>query len=337
MRPTALPHWQQPERALIERPSRPRLSANQTYSKTQSFLPTPLVWFKRAAVTLEDRPTAESGAPVSLPAGLYIVATPIGNLGDMTFRAVDTLRSCDVIACEDTRVTGKLLARYAIKTRMQRYDDHASDSARTHLIDQAGFGPVALVSDAGTPLVSDPGYRLVREAREAGVKVTSIPGACAAVTGLTLSGLPNDRFLFAGFLPVKDKARREALERLGGIAATLIFYETGPRLARSLKAIGDVWPNRDVCVARELTKLHEDCQTGTAETLLEHYTAHPAKGEIVLLVGPPMDEPLQTDPDALLREALKDLPVSKAAGKVAKATGLDRQSLYARAMELKSE
>lgn len=278
-----------------------------------------------------------SDVSATLEPGLYIVATPIGNLGDMTFRAVDTLRACETIACEDTRVTGRLLSRYEIKTRMQRYDDHASDAVRARLIEQAASEPVALVSDAGTPLVSDPGYRLVREAQEAGVAVTSIPGACAAVVGLTLSGLPNDRFLFAGFLPVKDKARREAFEAVGEVAATLVFYETGPRLVRSLEALADLWPDRDVSVARELTKLHEECRTGTASELAAHYTEHPPKGEIVLLVAPPGEVANDADPDALLREALKDLPVSKAAGKVSKATGIDRQTLYARAMELKGE
>ncbi|MEM7688162.1 MAG: 16S rRNA (cytidine(1402)-2'-O)-methyltransferase [Pseudomonadota bacterium] len=275
--------------------------------------------------------------PETLEPGLYIVATPIGNLGDMTFRAVDTLKACALIACEDTRVTGRLLTRYAIKTRMQRYDDHASDAVRSRLIEQAASEPIALVSDAGTPLVSDPGYRLVRKARAAGVVVTSIPGACAAVTGLTLSGLPNDRFLFAGFLPVKDKARRAAFEAVEAVPATLIFYETGPRLVRSLEALAQLWPTREVAVARELTKLHEECRTGLASELAEHYSAHPPKGEIVLLIGPPDESACEADPDALLREALQDLPVSKAAGKVAKATGLDRATLYARAMELKSQ
>ncbi|MEM7700602.1 MAG: 16S rRNA (cytidine(1402)-2'-O)-methyltransferase [Pseudomonadota bacterium] len=279
----------------------------------------------------------ESNTPEILQPGLYIVATPIGNLGDMTFRAVDTLRSASVIACEDTRVTGRLLARYDIKTRMQRYDDHASDVVRTRLIEQAGSEPIALVSDAGTPLVSDPGYRLVRDARDVGVMITSIPGACAAIAGLTLSGLPNDRFLFAGFLPVKDKARRAAFETVAEVPATLIFYETGPRLVRSLETLAEIWPNREVSVARELTKLHEDCRTGAAQTLAEHYRAQPPKGEIVLLVAPPGEESSDLDPDELLREALKDLPVSKAAGRVAKATGLDRQTLYARAMELKGQ
>lgn len=280
-------------------------------------------------------PTSESINPKPLEPGLYIVATPIGNLGDITLRAIDVLRGVSVIACEDTRVTGKLLKACDVHTRMQRYDDHASPAVRAKLIAMAKSEPVALVSDAGTPLVSDPGYRLVRDAREAGVNVTTIPGACAAVAGLTLSGLPNDRFLFAGFLPVKDKARGDVLKDLGAIEATLIFYETGPRLERSLKAIAQVWPAREISVARELTKLHEECRMGTAEELADHYAKHPPKGEIVLLVGPPVHERIDADPDALLQDALQEMSASKAAGKVAKATGLDRQTLYARAVELK--
>ena len=278
-----------------------------------------------------------SATPEPLEPGLYIVATPIGNLGDITVRAVDVLRRVEVIACEDTRVTGKLLKVCEIATRMQRYDDHASEKTRTYLIERARGEAVALVSDAGTPLVSDPGYRLVREARAAGVMVTSIPGPCAAITGLTLAGLPNDRFLFAGFLPVKDKARGDVMAELGAVDATLVFYETGPRLERSLRAMAEAWPLREVAVARELTKLHEECRTGTAASLADHYAAHPPKGEIVLLVGPPVEPPSAADPDALLRAALAEMSVSKAAGQVAKATGLDRQTLYARAVELKSE
>ncbi|AOL23556.1 16S rRNA (cytidine1402-2'-O)-methyltransferase [Erythrobacter litoralis] len=270
-----------------------------------------------------------------LGAGLYIVATPIGNLGDITLRAVDVLKRAALIACEDTRVTGKLLKAVGADARMQRYDDHASEDTRRRILDRARAEPVALVSDAGTPLVSDPGYRLVREAREEGIAVTTIPGPCAAIAGLTLAGLPNDRFLFAGFLPVKEKARGEILQELGEVDATLVFYETGPRLVRSLEAMAGVWPKREVAVARELTKLHEECRTGIAADLAAHYAAHPPKGEIVLLVGPPVAAPSTADPDALLAQALEEMSPSKAAAAVAKATGLDRKALYARAVELK--
>ena len=279
----------------------------------------------------------ESALSQTLEPGLYIVATPIGNLGDITLRAVETLRRCDVVACEDTRVTGKLLKHLDISTRMQRYDDHASDDQRARLLGLARDVPVALVSDAGTPLISDPGYRLVKDAREAGLPVTIIPGACAAIAGMAVSGIPNDRFLFAGFLPVKDKARRDTLDELSPVNATLVFYETGPRLVRSLEAIAALWPTREVAVARELTKLHEECRTGSASDLRAHYEKHPAKGEIVLLVGPPRETVSEADPDELLRAALVDFSPSKAAAKVAKATGLERQALYARAVELKAQ
>ncbi|WP_225206772.1 16S rRNA (cytidine(1402)-2'-O)-methyltransferase [Novosphingobium huizhouense] len=273
----------------------------------------------------------------SLPPGLYIVATPIGNLGDLTRRAAEVLSACAVIACEDTRVTGKLLNHLGIKRPMRRYDDHASEEARERLLAEMGEKPVALVSDAGTPLISDPGYKLVRTARERGIAVTSLPGPSALVVALTLAGLPTDRFLFAGFLPSKDKARGDALAELAAVPATLVFYETGPRLVDSLEAMARIMPGREIAVARELTKLHEECRTGTAEELAAHYTAHPPKGEIVLLAGPPPAPaaPQEADIDAALREALETMSVSQAAGSVARALGLDRKALYARAMELK--
>ena len=280
-------------------------------------------------------PPSESNDPNILSPGFYIVAVPIGNLGDVTMRAVDVLSSVDVIACEDTRVTGKLLKACGISNKMQRYDDHASAAVRESLIETARHTSVALVSDAGTPLISDPGFRLVQEAREAGIAVAAIPGPCAAIAGLTVSGLPNDRFLFAGFLPVKEKAKRDVLKELGSIQATLIFYETGPRLTRSLEAIEELWPAREIAVARELTKMHEECRTGIASDLIARYEKHPPKGEIVLLVAPPVESAASDDPDDLLMEALKKMSASKAAGAVAKATGLDRQTLYARAVELK--
>ena len=271
-----------------------------------------------------------------LQPGLYIVATPIGNLGDITLRAAETLARCDAVACEDTRVTGKLLKHLGLSKPLWRYDDHAGGKDRARLLGAMRDQAVALVSDAGTPLVSDPGYRLVREARAAGVPVTSLPGACAAIAGLTLSGLPNDRFLFAGFLPSKDKARREALELAARAGATMIFYETAPRLVKSLEAIGEVLPGGEIAVARELTKLHEECRTGSAEELAAHYSAHPAKGEIVLLIGPAGDGPAgEHDIDALLLSALETSKPSQAAAQVAKATGRERKALYARALELR--
>ncbi len=270
-----------------------------------------------------------------LPPGLYIVATPIGNLGDITLRAVATLRGVAAVACEDTRVTGKLLHHLGIKQRLIRYDDHASDETRDYLLALAREQAVALVSDAGTPLISDPGFKLVRGAREAGIAVTSLPGASALLTALTLAGLPTDRFLFAGFLPAKDKARREFLRELASVKATLAFYETSPRLGAALAAIGAELPGREVAVARELTKKFEECRTGSAEELDAHYSAHPPKGEIVLLIAPPGEQAREFDIDALLRAELAHAKPSQAASAVAKATGQDRKLLYARALELK--
>ena len=270
-----------------------------------------------------------------LSAGLYIVATPIGNLGDITLRAIETLARCDAVACEDTRVAGKLLKHLGISKPLWRHDDHADEKARAAIIAALSDKAVVLVSDAGTPLISDPGYRLAREAREQGHPVTTIPGACAAIAGLTISGLPSDRFLFAGFLPVKDKARREVLREFGTVDSTLVFYETGPRLGKSLAAIAEELPGRETAVARELTKLHEESRRGDPQSLAAHYEAHPPKGEIVLMVGPPVETMSQVDPDEALRKALETMKASQAAGHVAKLTGIDRKHLYARAMELK--
>ncbi len=271
-----------------------------------------------------------------LAPGLYIVATPIGNLGDLSRRAVTVLGAVAAVACEDTRVTGKLMHHLGTKTKLIRYDDHASDATRDHILGLAALQPVALVSDAGTPLISDPGYQLVKAARERGIAVTSIPGPSAAIVALTLAGLPSDRFLFAGFLPSKAKARADTLAELAAIKATLVFYETAPRLTPALAAIAEVLPGREVAVARELTKLYEECRSGTPDELIAHYEAHPPKGEIVLVIAPPGEVVTSAaDADALLIEALKTHKASQAAAEVARATGLDRKMLYARAMELK--
>lgn len=271
-----------------------------------------------------------------LAPGLYIVATPIGNLGDITPRAAEVLRGVAAVACEDTRVAGKLLSLLGIKQRLIRYDDHASAETREYLLGIAMQQPLALVSDAGTPLISDPGFRLVRAAREAGVAVTSLPGPSAAIVALTLAGLPSDRFLFAGFLPGKAKARAEVLTELGAVRATLVFYETAPRLADALAAVAETLPGREVAVARELTKKFEECRTGSPAELIAHYAAHPPKGEIVLLVGPPGEaDAAAFDVDALLRAALAGAKPSQAAAEVARVTGQDRKALYARALALK--
>ncbi|MBS0503707.1 MAG: 16S rRNA (cytidine(1402)-2'-O)-methyltransferase [Proteobacteria bacterium] len=273
----------------------------------------------------------------SLPPGLYIVATPIGNLGDLTPRAADILSRADVLAVEDSRVTAKLLRHIGVRRPMTPYHDHNADRVRPELIARMAGESVALVSDAGTPLISDPGYKLVRDARAAGLPVTTLPGPCAAIAALTLAGLPTDRFLFAGFLPSKAKARADAIAELAPIRATLIFYESGPRLAAALGALRDGLGDREAAVAREISKAFEETVTGRLSELANRYADAPTKGEIVIIVGPPGEAgPANTDDvDAALREALTRLPPAKAAGEVAKAFGVDRRELYARAMAMK--
>lgn len=272
----------------------------------------------------------------ALSPGIYIVATPIGNLRDLSARARATLGAVAAVACEDTRVTGKLMQHVGAKTKLIRYDDHASDATRDYLLALASEQPIALVSDAGTPLISDPGYQLIRAARQQGIAVTSIPGPSAAIVALTLAGLPSDRFLFAGFLPNKEKARRDTLAELASVRATLVFYETAPRLLDALSTLDEVLPGREVAVARELTKLYEECRSGAPAELADHYKANPPRGEIVLVVAPPGEQQTSLkDADEMLRAALRDHKPSQAAAEVARATGLDRKALYARAMELK--
>lgn len=276
----------------------------------------------------------------ALVPGLYIVATPIGNLGDLTVRAARTLGCCHAVACEDTRVTSRLLRHLGIDKPLWRYDDHSGEEVRERLLEAMRTKAVALVSDAGTPLISDPGYRLVRAAREAGVAVFTLPGPSALIAALTLAGLPTDRFLFAGFLPAKDKARRDTLAELAGMRATLVFYESAPRLLASLAAIGESLPGREVAVARELTKAFEECRSGSPEELARHYEAHSPRGEIVLVVAPPGDEAPrleQAEVDALLRHALATSKPSQAAAQLAREHGLDRKVLYARALALRDD
>ncbi|WP_336959199.1 16S rRNA (cytidine(1402)-2'-O)-methyltransferase [Sphingobium aquiterrae] len=273
----------------------------------------------------------------SLAPGLYIVAGPIGNLGDLTPRAADILRRADVVAVEDTRVSAKLLRHAGSDRPMLPYHDHSGDSLRARLVERMGSEAVALLSDAGTPLISDPGYKLVRDARAAGRMVTTLPGPSAAIAALTLSGLPTDRFLFMGFLPAKAKARSDTLAEVAALRATLVFYESGPRLSASLGAMAVALGDREAAVAREISKTFEEVATGTLTALAARYDDAPPKGEIVVIVGPPGEAPAASadEADAALLEALERLPVSKAAGEVAKALGLDRRTLYARAMELK--
>lgn len=273
-----------------------------------------------------------------LSPGLYIVATPIGNLGDLTPRAAQILTKADVVAVEDSRVTAGLFRHLGTKGKMLPYHDHNADSVRPGLIARMATEAVALVSDAGTPLISDPGFKLVRDARAAGHVVTTIPGPCAAIAALTLAGLPTDRFFFLGFLPAKQQARAEAIAEVAAIRATLVLYESGPRLAACLAALAEGLGNREAAVAREITKRFEECVTGTLDELALRYADAPPKGEIVLVVAPPGEAPPASveDGDAALVEALTRLPPAKAAGEVAKKLGLDRKILYARAMALKT-
>ena len=275
---------------------------------------------------------------MTFESGLYVVATPIGNLADMSQRAIDLLKAAEIVAVEDSRVTGKLLHHLGIKKKMRRYNDHSGAVERESLVATARGAVVALVSDAGTPLISDPGYKLVRSARDAGVPVFAIPGASAVTAALSICGLPTDRFLFAGFLPNKAKARVETLIELGQIKATLVFYEAGPRLAATLAAIAETYGDREVAVARELTKKFEEVVTGTAAELAARYVEHEPKGEIVLIVGPPADDVVTEtgDVDAALRDALQSMSAAKAAGAIAKRFGLERSEVYARATELKA-
>jgi len=273
----------------------------------------------------------------SLSPGLYIVATPIGNLGDLSPRAAQVLAHADLIAAEDTRVTATLLRHIGTKRPMQPYHDHNADAVRPALVARLGREAIALVSDAGTPLISDPGYKLVRDARAAGHPVVTIPGPCAAIAALTLAGLPTDRFLFMGFLPAKQGAKAAAIAEVAAIRATLVFYESGPRLAATLSALAEGLGDREAAVTREITKKFEEAVTGTLSMLAARYADAPPKGEIVVVVGPPGEAPPASaeDADAALAEALTRLPASKAAGEVAKRLGLDRKALYARALEMK--
>jgi len=273
----------------------------------------------------------------SLPPGLYIVATPIGNLGDLSPRAAEVLAAADVIAVEDSRVTAGLLRHIGTKRPMTPYHDHNAAEVRPRLIERMASEVVALVSDAGTPLISDPGYKLVREARAAGRHVVTVPGACAAVAALTLAGLPTDRFLFLGFLPPKEQARAEAIREVAAVRATLVLYESGPRLGACLAALAQLLGEREAAVCREITKKFEEAVTGTLGDLAARYAEAPPKGEIVVVVAPPAPPAPASadDADAALAEALTRLPASKAAGEVAKALGLDRRELYARALALK--
>lgn len=272
----------------------------------------------------------------SLAPGLHIVATPIGNLGDLSPRAAETLRNADLLLAEDTRVTGKLLAHIGAKVAMRRYDDHTNEQDRERIVAELGDKAIALVSDAGTPLISDPGYKLVRAARAAGHLIHTVPGPCAAIAALTVAGLPSDRFLFLGFLPAKAKARSDAIAEIASVRATLIIYESGQRLGETLGALRKQLGPREAAVARELTKLHEECVTGTLSELTDRYARVVPKGEIVIVVGPPVEAEAVSDAevDRLLERAMARLSPSRAAAEVAEQLNIPRKRAYDRALDL---
>jgi 16S rRNA (cytidine1402-2'-O)-methyltransferase len=275
-------------------------------------------------------------APPLAP-GLYIVATPIGNLGDITLRALEVLAAADLVACEDTRVTRKLLDRYGIAVPLSPYHDHNATAARPKLLAGLDAGQtIALVSDAGTPLVSDPGYKLVRAAHEAGHAVSSIPGSSAVLAALAVAGIATDRFFFEGFLPAKQQARRARIAELARIPATLVVFETGPRIAATLADLAEGLGDREAALCRELTKLHEEVRRAGLTTLARDYAGTPApRGEIVLVIAPPPpDQPQEGDLDGLLCAALDRVSLKDAVAEVATVTGQSRRDVYRRALSL---
>ncbi|MCW5681973.1 MAG: 16S rRNA (cytidine(1402)-2'-O)-methyltransferase [Xanthobacteraceae bacterium] len=292
---------------------------------------------RRSSKEAEVRP-ADTAKPARLAPGLYVVATPIGNLRDITLRALDVLRAASLVLCEDTRVTRKLFERHQVNTKLLAYHDHNAESVRPRVLKELEEGAaIALVSDAGTPLVSDPGYKLVAAAIEAGHKIFPVPGASAALAALVAAGLPTDRFFFEGFLPPKSGARKSRLVELQKIPATLVFYESGPRLAESLADMSATLGAREAAVCRELTKAFEEIRRGTLAILAAHYTETGApKGEIVVIVSPPGEEAVIDDAalDAKIESALKKLSLKDAAAAIAAETGLPRKGIYARALAL---
>jgi 16S rRNA (cytidine1402-2'-O)-methyltransferase len=276
-------------------------------------------------------------APKLVP-GLYLVATPIGNLADVSIRALQTLASADLVACEDTRVSRKLLEHYGIATALTPYHEHNAQVARPKLLSRIAEGAaVALISDAGTPLISDPGFKLVREAHEAGLAVHAIPGASSVLTALTVSGLPTNRFFFEGFLPAKAAQRRTRIAELARIPATLVLFEGGSRIGDTLADLASVLGSREAAICRELTKLHEEVRRETLAALAAHYAGDAeTRGEFVIVVAPPAEEaqPHAQDVDAMIRAALARISVKDAVAEIVAATGLPRRDVYQRALEL---
>jgi len=294
---------------------------------------------KRSSPVTNDQGDKPQPKDMAMKPGFYLVATPIGNLRDITFRALDVLSSVDLIICEDTRVTGKLMNAYGFKKRMQIYNDHSTDNQRDTLISLVESGhSVAVLSDAGTPLISDPGYKLVRGAIEKNLLVTSIPGPNAALTALQLSALPTDQFSFLGFLPPKTTARQSALKKWETTPGTLVIYETGPRLVASLQDMRAALGNRPAAVMRELTKLYEETFRGTLSDLIVHYTEKGApKGEIVVAIGRAAEVVVSSESiEKQLQNALEKMSVRDAAEMVAQATGKPKKTIYTLALKLSS-
>lgn len=274
--------------------------------------------------------------------GLYIVATPIGNISDISERGKMLLTEADVIACEDTRVTKKLLGLLNISLsgkKLVMLHDHNEQDKAQEIIDYVNSGlMVVQVSDAGSPLISDPGYKLVRRCREQNVPFTVVPGCCAIICALQLSGLPTNRFMFAGFIPNKDKAREDLFRELAPVDTTLVFYETAPRLLKTLTAAAPFFAGREFAVAREITKLYEECRSGSAEELIAHFEQNPPKGEIVLMVAPPAENSYpKVDIEKVLVEKMSVMPLKSAVAECVKEYGLNKNEVYRLAVKLKNE
>ena len=277
-----------------------------------------------------------------MKSGLYIVASPIGNLNDISSRAIQVLNEADVIACEDSRVTKKLFSLLGISCKKdfityQNYNEEEQSPLLVSLLEEGKS--IALISDAGSPLISDPGYKIVRRCREKGIYVTAVPGCCAVITALQLSGLPTNRFMFAGFVPNKEKARADFLRELKDIPTTLVVYETAPRLLKTLEVIRDLYNEREVAVARELTKMYEECLRGTADDLIAHYTEKSPKGEIVIMIAPPSENTShqEINVEEILREKLVEMPLKSAVREVVSQYGLNKNEVYERALRIKNE
>jgi len=294
----------------------------------------------KSADAAPQRSYAPMGVPIEaakLPAGLYLVATPIGNLGDVSLRALEVLAAADAIACEDTRVTRKLAERYGIATPLTPYHEHNATEARPKILARLSRGQaVALVSDAGTPLISDPGYKLVRAAQEAGHAVTAIPGASSVLAALSVAGLPTDRFFFEGFLPPKQAARQKRIAALAVVPATLVVFESGARLAATLADLAVGLGPRAAAICRELTKLHEEVRRGDLTALARNYEGDAeTRGEIVIVIAPPEESAArEADVDDMLRQALSRVSLKDAVGEVALASGRPKREVYQRALEL---